>query len=592
MPLRVRLPSDTPRAACLSRHPLCRTSLSARELPVLYPGRLRVHGPTGRAAVRGSAARLPRARPGRATRREAGRRSGCDIGPVASDSDDLLSRVEARRQTVSYQLTAKHRSAYGQFFTPPGAAAFLAGLLDLPVVGTFRLLDPGAGVGSLSAAVVTRLVEERPDVALHVTAFEIDEALIPHLTETLEECQEFAAGRGSRLSYEVRHASFVEYSTGWLLEAPAQFDAVIANPPYKKVNLKTPERVAAETRGLRASNLYTIFSGLAADLLVDGGQMSIIVPRSWTNGPYHEPFRRFLLERVGIHFLHVYGERGKVFADSEVLQENVVFRGVRGPQPDEVVLSTSAGGDDPRVERVVSADEVRHPNDPHMFVRIPTDERTTKIAEQMTHLPATLAGLGVRVSTGRVVDFRARPHLRPEPEAGSVPLVYPAHLREGRILWPTAGSKKPNALHRCDDTDPLMLPNETYVLVKRFTAKEERRRVVAAVTQPGDLPGDEVGIENHLNVYHRANRGLPLLLALGLSAYLNCTLVDDYVRSFSGHTQINATDLRQLRYPATEDLVRLGDDLSARLSWPRQEELDLLVAEHVPQVAEPSLAPA
>jgi adenine-specific DNA-methyltransferase len=81
---------------------------------------------------------------------------------------------------------------------------------------------------------------------------------------------------------------------------------------------------------------------------------------------------------------------------------------------------------------------------------------------------------------------------------------------------------------------------------------------------------------------------LPLQLALGLSAYLNSTLVDDYVRSFSGHTQINAADLRQLRYPSMEALVRLGDALSQR-PWPAQDELDALVAKHVPTISEVGL---
>src|SRR5206468_1599215 len=153
-----------------------------------------------------------------------------------------------------------------------------------------------------------------------------------HLTATLEDCVAVAAARSVAITYEVRQSSFVEYATGWLLEQPQQFDAVIANAPYRKVSTTAPERVAAETRGLRASNLYTIFTALAVDLMADGGQMSVIIPRSWANGPYHEPFRRFLFERLSVDFLHVYEKRGKVFADAEVLQENVVLHAVRGPQ--------------------------------------------------------------------------------------------------------------------------------------------------------------------------------------------------------------------------------------------------------------------
>jgi adenine-specific DNA-methyltransferase len=433
--------------------------------------------------------------------------------------------------------------------------------------------------------VVARVIDQRPALELRITAFEVDASLVAHLTETLEDCVATAAACGCSVGFDVRNASFVDYATGWLFETPEHFDAVIANPPYRKVSTSSPERVAAETRGLRASNLYTIFTGLAADLLDEGGQMSAIIPRSWANGPYHEPFRRFLLGRIGLDFLHVYEHRGTVFADAEVLQENVVFHGVRGPQPGSVVLSSSSGGDEPRVERTVAASDVLHPMDPHMFVRMPADERATRIAERMTLLPATIADLDIAVSTGRVVEFRARTSLRQNLEAGSVPLIYPGHLSEGRVVWPARASKKPNALHRSQCTDALVLPNETYVLVKRFTAKEERRRVVAGVSRAVDLPGSEVGFENHLNVYHRRSRGIPLPLALGLSGYLNSTLVDDYVRSFSGHTQINAADLRQLRYPAIEDLLRLGADL-ATPSWPSQRELDLLVARHVAAVSQ------
>ena len=487
---------------------------------------------------------------------------------------------------VSMELSAKHRASFGQFFTPQCTADFLAELLELPERGTFRLLDPGAGVGSLSAAVAARVIEERPDLELLITAFEVDDALIPHLNATLGECVSVAAECSVALDFDIRHSSFVEYATGWLFEQPDHFDAVIANPPYRKVNTLAAERVSAEARGLRANNLYTIFVGLAADLLIDGGQLSVIIPRSWANGPYHEPFRRFLLGRVSLDFLHVYEHRGAVFADAEVLQENVVLHGTRAPQADTVTLSTSSGGDDTRVEREVPVEDVLRPGDAHVFVRIPVDERATRIAEQMAALPAALTDLDAMVSTGRVVDFRARESLCAEPADGTVPLVYPAHLREGRVFWPTPGSKKPNALLRSEATEALLLPNEHYVLVKRFSAKEERRRVSAAAVGPEDLPGDVVAYENHLNVFHRRGRGLPQLLAIGLAAYLNCTLVDDYVRSFSGHTQINATDLRQLRYPAVRELLRLGGALAGR-SWPQQEGLDAIVAQHVPAVSEP-----
>jgi adenine-specific DNA-methyltransferase len=67
------------------------------------------------------------------------------------------------------------------------------------------------------------------------------------------------------------------------------------------------------------------------------------------------------------------------------------------------------------------------------------------------------------------------------------------------------------------------------------------------------------------------------MVAKGLTAFLNSTLVDSYFRQFSGHTQVNATDLRSLRYPAWEKLVALGRRVGA--SFPAQDELDRLVEE-------------
>ena len=67
-----------------------------------------------------------------------------------------------------------------------------------------------------------------------------------------------------------------------------------------------------------------------------------------------------------------------------------------------------------------------------------------------------------------------------------------------------------------------------------------------------------LGFEKHLNLFHENKRGLPEALARGLAAYLNTSAVDEHFRSFNGHTQVNATDLRQIRYPSLDALTALG----------------------------------
>jgi adenine-specific DNA-methyltransferase len=504
----------------------------------------------------------------------------------------LLERTEQRRQLIASSLDPSQRSRLGQIFTPSAVGDFLAGLLDLPRHGRFTILDPGAGIGSLSVSIVARVMRERPGLDLNLVCFELDEALVPHLEETLAETREVASQAGVTVTPHIRSGDFLvwasEVAAGDAARETPRLDGCVMNPPYRKINIGDAERRAADRIGLRVTNLYPAFLALAAAVLEPGGQLVAITPRSFANGTYFKPFREFFLSHMALDRIHVYESRGHVFRDSDVLQENVVFSATRSGRRDKVVLSVSAiqGDGNPTLREVPYA-EVVHPGDPEVFVRIPIDAADTHVAARVAALPAALADLGVEVSTGRVVDFRVKEHLCMSPSNGTVPLIYPGHLRGFGLRWPVENSKKPNALAVSTKTSALLLPNETYVLVKRFSAKEERRRLVAALTSSDQIPGDRVGFENHLNVYHRQNRGIDRSLALGLVTFLNCTLMDLYVRQFSGHTQINAGDLRSLRYPPLAELCALGSEVEHG-GWPAaQEHLDALVARHVTAFGEP-----
>lgn len=476
--------------------------------------------------------------------------------------DRPTEAAEYRRLEVAESLEPAHRAALGQFFTPLAAARLIASMLTGCSTHRIRLLDPGAGVGSLTAAAVEHFVALGVS-ELEVVACEIDEELHPPLRTTLEHCAAWAAGQGLSMHWELRGGSYIEATAaaqaGELGTEREQFDAIVMNPPYRKVNGSAPERLAVERIGLPITNLYTAFLALAATQLDRGGVLAAITPRSFANGRYSAPFRHFFFNRVGIERLHLFESRAHVFADADVLQENVILSARRDAKPRNVTLTFSHGVEDaPRV-REVPAEEIIRPDDPQRFLRIPGEEQDTEVAEVMAALPASLEDLGIAVSTGKVVEFRARAQLRVTPEAGAAPLVRPNHLNGAEVRWPAVDGKgKPNALAIDATSERLLLPNATFVLVKRLTAKEEARRVRAAISDPSAVPGEWIAFENHLNVFHRDNRGLPEDFANGLAAYLNSSFVDRYVRQFNGHTQVNATDLRHLRYPDVERLRDLG----------------------------------
>jgi adenine-specific DNA-methyltransferase len=274
-------------------------------------------------------------------------------------------------------------------------------------------------------------------------------------------------------------------------------------------------------------------------------------------------------------------DRSEVQRSALGLQENVVVHLVKGAPQAAVTISTSLGsGDEDVHEERVPFRHIVRPDDADAFIRIISGAPDVAAATRMAGLECSLPGTGAAVSTGRVVDFRVREHLRESVADGTVPLIYPHHLRPGRVRLEEPRRKKPAALAVNSKTRKMLLPAGNYVLVKRFSSKEERRRIVAAVLEVDDLEAAEVAVENHVNVFHHAGTGLPLDLAWGIAAYLNTTAVDAFFRQFNGHTQVNATDLRSLNYPTVRQLERLG--AAAREIEHTQEAIDALFDRHVP----------
>ena len=183
--------------------------------------------------------------------------------------------------------------------------------------------------------------------------------------------------------------------------------------------------------------------------------------------------------------------------------------------------------------------------------------------------------LGIQISTGRVVDFRAAKFLKQYPTAHTVPLIYPVNIQSGIIEWPCQKTKKPQAIIRCDETEDLLVANGIYVLIKRFTSKEQQKRIVAAIHQPDYSKSEKVGLENHLNYFHKNGNPLGKDFAVGLATFLNSTLIDMYFRIFNGHTQVNATDLRAMKYPSAVELEELGRQIGDRVL--NQDQIDTLI---------------
>jgi adenine-specific DNA-methyltransferase len=508
----------------------------------------------------------------------------------------MLDVVDRKGREAISRIGEQARAELGQYFTPAPIARLMASMITQSGP-SLSVLEPGAGVGILISATLAELVQrEQPPERVNVTAYELDDELIPYLTETIDslkrECEAQGIGFDGRIidGDFIRHGVTALSSRGLDLfaEGPeVEYDLVIANPPYRKLNTDSEHRRLLSSVGIETSNLYTAFLAISIQLLKDGGEIIAIVPRSFCNGRYFRPFRELLLHLTSIQHIHLFESRRVAFRDDDVLQENVIFRAKKMAERGRVIVSVGNGAEDPIETRVIDHDQLVWPGDPQSFIHIVPDSAGQAISDTVRGFRASLEDLGLCVSTGRVVDFRARQQLRMNPEPHTVPLIYPTHFKDGFVSWPKPG-KKPNALVLDDYTRDQVVPVGHYVLVKRFSSKEERRRIVAAVFDPCNMPEiASVGFENHLNYFHHDNRGIDPVLAMGLAVYLNSSLVDAFFRQFSGHTQVNAGDLQIFNYPTRHQLFELGRRVGDE--FPSQDQIDSFIEEVLMAANEPEL---
>jgi adenine-specific DNA-methyltransferase len=477
----------------------------------------------------------------------------------------LSSTIESKRIIANQQLEHEKKSAFGQYMTPESVASFMASLFPEPTSKQIKLLDPGAGIGSLTSAFVERFSATESPLLIASTSYEIDSIMQLYLRENLSLCKSTARQNRNVFTWQLREKDFIVDASGMLASAESfwqentdRFTHCIMNPPYKKIASSSKHRTLLRSAGIETVNLYSAFVALSILLLEPNGYLVAIIPRSFCNGPYYKPFRKLLLENTSIERIHLFGSRSKAFKDDRVLQENIIIALKKNGEQSNVAISTST--DDTFSDLTIydcSFSDVVKKTDNDNFIHIPSSpDNSCNLASNFSF---SISDVGVNISTGPVVDFRVREHLRKMPKADTTPILYPCHFKNNTLVWPIPDGKKPNAIAVNSDTQKQLYPNGFYAVVRRFSSKEEKRRIVAGVVEPDKLGNTEsIGLENHLNVFHDRKKPLDENLARGIATYLNSTIVDECFRSFSGHTQVNATDLKLMKYPSRDILQKLG----------------------------------
>lgn len=453
----------------------------------------------------------------------------------------FLEKVERSRVSTTNEIAAEKKKLAEQYFTPARVSAVMADMFRARPGETVSVLDPCCGVGNLSAAVLNRAEREQERVLL--TLIEKDSFLAELARDN------FAGVVDTNVINSDFFDCFPDLSS---------YDRIILNPPYSKILAGTDTaKFCTSYLGYKEANVYSAFVACCLKLLSDNGELVAIIPRSFCNGPLFKRFRNTILEGFYLSEMYLFESR-KIFLDSNVLQEVLILKVSKSSS--ECVRISHEKTDGEVFSKEICRDKVYFKGDLQKFIHIPLAAGDDELLNKISKFGSTLLTLGLRASTGKVVDFRCGDWLLERRNKKSSFLLYQDSVGvDASITFGHAVAGKPRYIKVCKESMSVLVPKQNYVLVRRISFKESSTRIVAAPLLEESYGGEYLGVENHLNYIWGETVKFSGNACLALFAYLSTKTIDSYIRRFSGHTQINATDLNSIPIPELAELECFGE---------------------------------
>lgn len=460
------------------------------------------------------------------------------------------------------QMPKAQRKKMGQFFTSAETARFMAELFEIPAqIDSISILDPGAGSGILAAAAVDRLEEIKNIRTICIVCYENN----PEVAELLKSNLDWMKKNSEKeLTYELRRENYIlsqseNYNGTFSAELnPQSYDIVISNPPYIKLPKTAPEAMAMQDVCYGAPNLYFLFARMSAFNLKENGEMVYIVPRSWTSGAYFKRFRNKFFEEMTLEHIHLFESRDRVFEIESVLQETMIFKAKKTQQrPSQILMTTTKDNSDFEDRTVYRAPYETVVNGAEDYVYLVTNEKEASVLQKMNGWKKTLPQIGLKMKTGLTVDFRNREALCDSAQSGAVPLFYAQHIQNGNVVFPIGKENE----YLVTNQMGLLQKNTNYLFVKRFTAKEEHRRLQCGVYLARKNPEyNKISTQNKIN-FIEGIRELSECTVYGLYVLFNSTFYDMYYRILNGSTQVNSTEVNSMPVPSLDTIEAMGKKL-------------------------------
>ncbi|MBX2968273.1 MAG: N-6 DNA methylase [Cyclobacteriaceae bacterium] len=489
---------------------------------------------------------------------------------LPSDYADRLGLIYAKESTDDA------KKSKGQFFTPLAIARFMASMSSSQSENV-SILDPGCGTGVLSIALVEHLVSVNPQMkTIRLVAYETDVKLIKYAHLTLAYLKEWLSELEIKFENTLQSTDFVldnqdalNAFTNPLRKQLDSFDYIISNPPYFKLSRNDEKTKAAKGVVNGHANIYSIFMAIAAQLLNTHGELIFITPRSFSSGNYFQVFRNNFFKKVDIIQAHLFHSRKDTFSRDKVLQETIIMKcqpKIHDINRTEIQISSSSGTKDLKNPETLTlpSNLIIEYDSADKIVFLPTTQKEREIVELFRAWNGNLNKYNIQISTGPVVAHRAWDFILDQPQntsADIVPLFWLHNVSKMELKWPVEKPNKGQYIKFDQKSRSILIENKNYLLLRRFSSKDDKSRLIAAPYFRNHKAANFIGVENKLNYIYRPNGHLDKAEIMGLGALLNSTLFDQFFRILNGNVNVSATELRFMPLPPHDQIIEIGNQL-------------------------------
>lgn len=506
---------------------------------------------------------------------------------IYTNLKNSLPSVFAEEIGFGYSISTsnEHKKESGQFFTSKNISDFM-GSLAQPKSTKISILDPGCGTAILSCSLIEKLTEKHPIKEINLTLFETDKKIIKKTEDVISVLEDWLQKKDIKLHAKIEQTDYILFNADVFSKnslfrnyAIQEYDFIISNPPYFKISKSDKRAQVAKELVYGQPNIYSIFMGLSAKLLKPNGELIFITPRSFAAGNYFKAFRNSFFKDVSITNIHIFESRNKMFKNDNVLQENVIIRATK-EKSSAIKISVTQCAKDLNQPKTYSykTEELIDSSSKENILFIPSNSVEAQSIKVFRQWKNSLNNYNIQISTGPVVAFRCNDFLISDIDfKGSVaPLVWLHNIKEMEFIYPLKKGTKQPLIIDSEESRKLLLKNKNYILIRRFSSKDDKSRLVCSPYFAANYKYDRIGIENHINYVYRPNGELSEEEIWGISALFSSELFDTYFRTFNGNTQVGASELKQIKMPPLEKIILIGKILKNTLK-PTKNEIENII---------------